>query len=425
MNAAIFLVFTFSLLFLSVPIFVALLAPTLLAINIFAHPVPEISFAGRLVEGINSFTLLAIPLFIFAADVIARGEIGGRLLRLVEAQIGHVTGGVAIATAVACALFGAISGVGAAAVVSIGPIVFPALIRQGYSRSFALGLILVSSTLAMLVPPSVVILIFALQTTESVSRLFLSGLCAGLILTAAIALYAYVYARLHGIGQHPRASTAERRTAMREARWALGLPVIIFGGIYSGAFTPTEAAAAACVYAMVVETAVYRQLRFGQLFNVSSSSAMTIATLMILISAGSVLSYYLTLEAVPQMISGVLGDQSQIVILLLINVIFLIVGMFIDPSSAVIIFSPLIYPTALAAGIDPIHLGALVVLNVSIGMVTPPMGMNLFLGCMTFQVSYFEAVRGVWPFVVVALITLALVTFVPSLTAWLPHALLG
>ena len=190
MPAAVFLITTFGLLFLAAPIFISILAPTFFAIEVFGQPVPQMAFIQRLVEGINSFALLAIPLFIFSADIISRGQIGARLLAMVESMLGHLTGGVAITKAVACALFGAISGVGAAAVVSIGPIVYPALLRQGYSRSFAVGLILASSTLAMLIPPSVSIIIFALQTNGSVGQLFLSGLSAGVLLTAAFAFYA-------------------------------------------------------------------------------------------------------------------------------------------------------------------------------------------------------------------------------------------
>ena len=260
MAAPFFLGAVVLLLTISAPVFIVILAPTFMAIEGFGQAVPALAFVQRMVEGINQFSLLAIPLFIFSADVIARGEIGERLLRMVESLIGHVTGGVAITTAVACALFGAISGVGAAAVVSIGPIVYPALIRQGYSRGFAVGLILSSSTLAMLIPPSVAIIIYALQTNGSVGQVFLSGLSAGVVFTAMIATYAYVYARVKGIGRQPRAGRRERIDAFRNAFWALGLPAIIFGGIYSGVFTPTEAAGAACVYAIVVETLVYRRL---------------------------------------------------------------------------------------------------------------------------------------------------------------------
>ena len=375
----------------------------------------------KMMQGINKFSLLAIPLFIFSADIISRGEIGRPLIHLVESMIGHVTGGVAITTAVTCALFGAISGIGAAAVVSIGPIVYPALIKQGYSRGFAVGLILSSSTLAMLVPPGVAMILYSLQTMSSVSSVFLAGLSAGIVFTALLAAYSYIYARVRGIGRQKKAPWSERLDSLKRSGWALGLPAIIFGGIYSGTFTPTEAAAGACAYAMIVETLVYRQLRVRDLFRVSSESATVIAMLLILITAGSVMTYYLTLENVPQAIAGSLEGRTVFAVLLLINVLFLLAGMFIDPNSAIIVLTPLIFPVAQALGIDPVHLGAVIVLNVAVGMISPPFGLNIFIGIATFKVPYWEVVRSVWPFILLAILALAIVTYVPGLVMWLPR----
>lgn len=406
---------------ISAPIFIAVLAPTLLTFELFGPPIPSMVLVQQMLQGINKFSLLAIPLFIFAADIIARGEIGERLLGMVESFIGHYTGGVAITTAVSCAMFGAISGVGAAAVVSIGPIVYPTLLKQGYSRGFAVGLILSASTLAMLIPPGVAMILYSLQTMNSVGDVFLSGLSAGAIFTAALALYAYSYARVRGIGRKEKESWSARYISFKRAGWAMGLPAIIFGGIYTGTFTPTEAAAGACAYAMFVETIIYRQLQFGELFNLSSRSAMVIATLLILISAGSAMTYYLTLENVPQAIAGMLEGHSRISVLLMINVVFLIVGMFIDPNSAIIVLTPLVYPVAQALGIDPMHLGAVVVLNVAIGMITPPFGLNIFIGMTTFDVPYLEVVKSLVPFIAVALFVLVLITYVPILVTWLPQ----
>lgn len=406
---------------ISAPIFISVLAPTLLTFELFGPPIPSMVLVQQMMQGINKFSLLAIPLFIFAADIIARGEIGERLLGLVESFIGHYTGGVAITTAVSCAMFGAISGVGAAAVVSIGPIVYPTLLKQGYSRGFAVGLILSASTLAMLIPPGVAMILYSLQTMNSVGDVFLSGLSAGAIFTAALALYAYSYARVRGIGRKEKESWSARYISFKRAGWAMGLPAIIFGGIYTGTFTPTEAAAGACAYAMFVETIIYRQLQFGELFNLSSRSAMVIATLLILISAGSAMTYYLTLENVPQAIAGMLEGHSRISVLLMINVVFLIVGMFIDPNSAIIVLTPLVYPVAQALGIDPMHLGAVVVLNVAIGMITPPFGLNIFIGMTTFDVPYLEVVKSLVPFIAVALFVLVLITYVPILVTWLPQ----
>lgn len=425
MPVLVFLGVAVALFAISAPIFIAILAPTIITFELFGPPIPSLVIVQQMMQGINKFSLLAIPLFIFSADIIARGEIGKRLLNLVESAIGHITGGVAITTAVTCAMFGAISGVGAAAVVSIGPIVYPALLRQGYSRGFTVGLILSASTLAMLIPPGVAMILFSLQTMSSVGSVFLAGLSAGVVFTASLAVYAYFYARIKGIGRQPKASWDERLRSLKRASWALGLPAIIFGGIYTGTFTPTEAASGACVYAIFVETLIYRQLKFTQLLNVSSQSAMVIASLLILISAGSAMTYYLTLENVPQLISGILEGHSRVVVLLIINAAFLVAGMFVDPNSAIIVLTPLVFPVTEALGIDQVHLGAVIVLNVAIGMISPPFGLNIFIGMMTFKVPYLEIVRSVLPFIILALMVLALVTYVPVLVTWLPERVMG
>ena len=421
MPAAVFSTIAIVLFAISAPIFLAILVPTIISFELYGPGISSTVLAQKMMQGINKFSLLAIPLFIFAADIIARGKIGARLIRLVESMIGHVPGGVAITTAVTCALFGALSGIGAAAVVSIGPIVYPALLRQGYSRGFAVGLILSSSTLAMLVPPGVAMILYSLQTLSSVSNVFLAGLGAAIVLTVLLALYSFVYALIKKVGRLERAPWSERLKSLKQSIWALGLPAIIFGGIYSGVFTPTEAAAGACVYAMIVETLVYRQLRVRDLFKVSSASATVIAMLMILITSGSVMSYYMTLENVPQTITGSMEGNTLFTVLLLINLLFLFAGMFVDPNSAIIVLTPLIAPLANALNIDPVHLGAIIVLNVAIGMITPPFGLNIFIGITTFKVPYWEVVKAVLPFILVVLVALAIVTYIPGVVMWLPR----
>ncbi|RAH99157.1 hypothetical protein DLJ53_21655 [Acuticoccus sediminis] len=409
------------ILVLGAPIFLAILAATFGTFELFAPPMPRMVLPQRMVDGVNKFSLLAIPLFIFAADIIARGQIGSRLVAMVESFCGHVRGGLAIATIIACALFGAMSGIGPAAVVSIGPIVFPALMRQGYSRGFAVGLIVTASTLAMLIPPSVAMILYALQTNTSIGAVFLSGLGSGVLFTIVLCVYAYVYARRHDIATDTRATWPERLKKTREAAFALGLPVIILGGIYGGAFTPTEAAAFACVYAMLVEVLIYRKLSVAELFRISSTSAGTIAIILILVSAGTVLTYYLTLSQVPQQVTATLSGASDVTILFIINVLFLVAGMFADPNSLIIVLTPLIYQAALAAGIDPVHLGAVIVANVALGMVTPPFGLNLFIGITTFRVSYLDVVKAVMPFIVLMLVVLVLITYIPAISLMLPE----
>ncbi len=408
------------LLLISAPVFIAILAPTLLSFELFGPPLPAMVLTQQMMQGINKFSLLAIPLFMFSADIISRGEISSRLLRLVEAAVGHLTGGVAITTAITCALFGAVSGIGTAAIVSIGPIVYPALLKQGYSPGFSAGLILSASTLAMLVPPGVAMILYALVTTSSVGGVFLAGLSAGVVLMLLLTVYCYLYAVVNKVGSQPRASWRERGVSLKRAGWSLGLPIIIFGGIYAGTFTPTEAASGACVYALFVEIVVYRKLKFHQLFDVTVKSSIMIASLLILLTAGSALAYYLTLQDVPQLIAGFMEGSSRNELLLSINVVFLIAGMFVDPNSAIIVLTPLFAPIAQALAIDPLHLGAVIVLNVALGMVTPPFGLNLFVGVMTFRVPFLELSRSMLPFIGISLIALILITYVPILVTWLP-----
>ena len=411
------------LLLVSAPVFIAILAPTLLSFELFGSPVPTMALTQQMMQGINKFSLLAIPLFMFSADIISKGEIGTRLLRLVETTVGHLTGGVAITTAVTCALFGAVSGIGTAAILSIGPIVYPMLLKQGYGPQFSAGLILAASTLAMLVPPSVSMILYSLATNSSVGGVFLSGLSAGVVFMLLLTLYCYVYARIKQTQRQSRASWRERFVSLREAGWSLGLPAIIFGGIYAGTFTPTEAASGACVYALFVETVVYRKLKLRELVDVTERSAIVIASLLILLTAGSALAYFMTLQDVPQQIAGLMEGSSRVEVLLSINVVFLIAGMFVDPNSVIIVLTPLFAPIAQALAVDPLHLGAVIVLNVAIGMMTPPFGLNLFIGMATFRVPFVDICRGILPYIGIALVALMLVAYVPILTTWLPRSL--
>lgn len=414
-----FIVVILVLLGLSFPIFLGILTATITTFEIFGPRMPSLVMAQRAIEGVNIYALIAVPLFIFAADIIARGEIGERLVALVESLVGHIRGGLAIATVVSCALFGAISGIGAAAVVTIGPILYPSLLRQGYSPGFSAGLILSASTLAMLIPPGVAMILYSVQTSASVGDVFLAGLGAGLLFTGALALFSYLYARRHGIGYSRRASLPEVARAFWRAGLALGLPAVIFGGIYGGVFTPSEAAAVACVYAVVVECFVFRNLALRDLFKLSVGSGTVIATLLILIAVGGSMAWYMTLLQVPQQITGLMNGLEPWMILLIINIVFLIAGMFIDPNSAIIVLSPLVYPTAMSIGVDPVHLGAILVFNLAIGMITPPFGLNIFIGIATFKIPYVDILRSLLPFIAIALGTLLVATYFSASVMWI------
>ncbi|PZX36756.1 C4-dicarboxylate transporter DctM subunit [Roseinatronobacter thiooxidans] len=419
MPIAVFAIAIGVLLLIGAPIFLAMLVATFASFELFAPPIPTMAIPQRMVDGVNRFSLIAIPLFIFAADIISRGQIGERLVRLTEAFVGHYTGGVAMASVVACAMFGAMAGIGPAAVVSIGPIVFPALVRQGYGRGFAAGLILSASTLAMLIPPGVAMILYSVETNNSIGQMFIAGLTTGLFFALVLMVYAYIYARVKGIGKLPKVPWRARWLAFRRAGWALGLPIIVLGGIYGGAATPSEAAAFACAYAIIIETLIYRSIRFRDLYKISAASAATIAVLMILISAGSVMTYYMTLMQYPVQITRAVAGVSPETVLVFINIVFLFAGMIIDPNSAIIVLTPLIYSAAMAAGIDPIHLGAVVVMNVAIGMITPPFGLNLFIGMTTFRLGYWEVTRAILPFVAIMIGALLVITYLPAIALFL------
>ncbi len=425
MPAVILVSSAIALLVLAFPIFLAILASTLVTFELWGPPMPGRVLAQRLVEGVNVFALLAVPLFIFAADIIGRGQIGRRLVDLMEGLVGHYRGGLAIATVLACAMFGAISGIGAAAVVSIGPIVYPSLIRAGYGKGFTVGLILAASTLAMMIPPGVAMILYSIQNSTSVARVFLAGLSSGVIFIAMISAWCWIHAWRNRIEPLPRLDFRERLNRIWRSAWAVGLPVIIFGGIYSGVFTPTEAAAAACVYAAFVEVVIYRQIKPWELMKISQPSAIMIATLLILISVGSLMTWYLTLERVPAQITQIMEVVPVGGVLAMINVLFLLAGMFIDPNSAIIVMAPLIQPAAVAIGLDPVHLGAMLVFNLAIGMITPPFGLNIFIGISTFRLPYLTVVKSVVPFIVIGIITLLLITYIPQLTTWLPGVVYG
>ncbi|MER1968374.1 TRAP transporter large permease [Castellaniella sp. GW247-6E4] len=407
------------LLLMSLPIFISLLLPAIAGLTWFGMSMPPVAVVQHAINGVSIPALLAVPLFMFAADIIAGGEIADRLVALMEAAIGHIPGGMAIATIMTMMLFGAISGVGVAAIVSIGPIAYPVLLKRGYSRGFALGLILSGATLSMLIPPSVAIILYGLQANQSIAQTFLTGLAAGIVFAIILIAFTLVYVRVRGLGNDQKFSLEGLMAAARRASLAILFPLIILGGIYGGITTVTEAAAVSVGYAVLVEIYVYKRLNWAALVSIARSSSKVIAMVMILIVGGSLLTWYLTLQQVPQLVANIGAFDSAVTVLLVINLIFLFAGMLVDVNSAIIILTPLIMPAALKVGIDPVHLGAVVAMNLAIGMISPPFGMNLFVGMATFKLSYKETLKAVLPFLLLMLVSLVIVTYVPGSTLWL------
>jgi C4-dicarboxylate transporter DctM subunit len=406
------------LLVLGFEMFLVMGIPSLLAWQMFFPNIPPVAIAQKLVGGVNTSTLLAIPFFVFAADLMARGTIAKRLTDLVKSNVAHLSGGLGHTTVISCMCFGSICGSAPATVAALGRLLHPELIRARYSEKFSLGLIASSAECALLIPPSITLIIYGWLTGTSIADLFAAGLAVGIVLGIAFMIQVQIVTWRSGAGASARATWHERLLALREGLVALGMPVIILGGIYGGVFTATEAAAVAVVYALVIEVLVYRSFGFRELLQVSESSAVTVVVIFILLAMGSVLSFFITLAQVPAFFTQLFADWkvNWIVFLLIVNVILLVAGMFIDPNSILLVLIPTFYPVAVALGIDPVHFGLIVCLNICIGMITPPFGLDLFVTSSTLRRPVELVIAGVWPFIATNLIVLVLITYVPAIS---------
>ena len=412
---------------LSIPIFVCLSGTVVVAFVMFSD-VPLMTVVMRMFAGIDKFALMAIPFFVLAANLMSEGGISRRIIDLANALVGNFRGGLAISTVLACTFFSAICGSSPATVVAIGGLLFPAMVKANYPKSFASGLITSSGSLGIIFPPSVNMIVYGAVTGVSVGALFVAGVGAGLLFTGALMLYAYIKtSRLPDILCSDKADSAAIWRSMREAAWGLGVPVIILGGIYGGVFTPTEAAAVAVIYAFVISTLVYREATIATLYKALVSSAVTTAQIMILLAAASVFGWILTAEGITRDIAETMMALSQnpYMILLMINIIFLVAGMFIDGASITIILAPLFYPIAVNVGIDPVHLGIVIVVNSAIGMFTPPFGLNLFVATSITDQPLSQVSKGILPFIVVTILALLVITYIPDVSLWLPRQIYG
>lgn len=407
--------------------FLVLGVPAIMTKQFFYGSLPDPVIVQKVVGGINHSTLLAIPFFILAAELMGDGQIARRLTGLVQSLVGHRKGGIGYTVIGGSMAFGSVSGSAPATVAAMGRMVYPEMRAAGFRDRFSLGLIASSAETALLVPPSITLIIYGWMTGASVARLFVAGIAAGLVLGLVFAVLVAVEARRSGVSAGPRTSWSERVAAIRHAGWALGMPLIILGGIYTGFFTPTEAAAASVVYAILVEGVVFRSLTFRKLFEITERAAISTAIIFILLALGGLLSYFITLAQVPNQILAFLTavEAGPVIFLLVVNVAFLIAGMFIDPNSALLILVPPLYPVATAFGIDPIHFGMIVTLNISVGMITPPFGLDLFVASSTLGKPVMTIISGIWPFVIANLLALAVITYLPPISTFLPNLVFG
>ena len=390
-----------------------------LAVMIGYMPNMDLSMAcQQLIAGVSSTVLLSVPMFILAADIMCAGTTTKRLLDLVETFVGHIHGGMAITTATTCTMFGAISGSTQATVVAIGKPMRQRLLGLGYKDSDSAALIICSAIIALLIPPSISMIMYAVVTGTSVGDLFIAGVVPGILMLLFFAVYSYIFARMKKMPMQPKATWAQRAEAFKKAIAPLGFPVIIFVGIYSGFFSPTEAAAIAVLYALILELFVFRSIRIRDLKRISLSTAVVTSAVFVLVAGGALFSWVISYAQIPQMLTGaILGDApSALQILVTVTIFFFIGCMFVDSLVVIIILSPIFYALAVQAGIDPIHLGIIITLQAAVGSVTPPFGCNIFTACAIFNRPYLDMVRGLPPYLIMLIAISVLIILFPQLS---------
>ena len=405
------------LLLLGFPIFLVLLASVSTAL-VFFMQVPLSALHQNLFGAIDAYALLAIPFFIFAGELMGRGSVAGRLVGFVNAGVGSVRGSLAVTTVGASALFGAISGVRAATVATIGRVMLPALRKNGYPEKFSAGLLTAVGAIDIIIPPSIPMIVYGAAAQQSVPRLYAAGILPGLLLASLLCAYVMWYARRHKLSRGEPFSWVAFKNATLRGLGALGAPIIILGGIYGGVFSPTEAAAVACLYAIVVARYFYRELSWRDIVASGATTAVFTGQILIIVACASVFGWLLTVNQVPAaIVEWLTGMQlPSWSLLLAINVLLLIVGCFIDPLSAILLLSPLLVPLVTAIGVDPIHFGIIVTVNLSIGLFHPPFGINIFVAQSVLKLPLETIYRGIVPFVFIYLFALGLITYIPEIS---------
>lgn len=375
----------------------------------------------QMMGGIRPASLIAVPMFIFAADIMTRGQSAGRLINLVMSFVGHVKGGLAVSTAAACTMFGAVSGSTQATVVAIGSPLRPRMLKAGYKDSFVLALIVNSSDIAFLIPPSIGMIIYGVVSQTSIAELFIAGIGPGLLILVLFSIYSYIYAVRNNVPTEEKATWGERMKSLREAIWPMGFPVIIIGGIYGGIFSPTEAAAACVIYALIIEVLIFRTMNLGNVYDTAKSTGLITAVVFILVGAGAAFSWVISFAQVPQEILGAIGitEMGRIGVLFVISIAFFIGCMFVDPIVVILILVPVFAPVVNSLGLDPVLVGTIITLQVAIGSATPPFGCDIFTAIAVFKRPYMDVVRGTPPFIFILLSVAVAMIFFPQIALFL------
>lgn len=423
MTAIILFVSLAIFLLLSVPIGISLGLSSLATI-VTQDPISMETFVQSMIQGLNSFPLMAVPLFTFAGEIMGRGGISKRLIKVSSIFFGRLTGGLGIVTIVTCLFFAAISGTGSAAVAAIGLIMIPTMVNKGYDKGYSSALVSTAGTVGVIIPPSVCMVVYAVAAGASVSGLFMAGIVPGLVIGVGLIIYSFIYSKKHGYkGDDTKYSLKEAVKIIIDAIPGLLIPVIILGGIYGGIFTPTEAAAIASVYGIIVSIFIYKEVKVKDLVPIMYRSCLMCATVLIIIGISTGFGRILTITQVPAQIADfILGiTNSKILVLLLINVLLLIVGTFMETNAAIIILTPILLPVVMQLGVNPIHFGIIMVMNLSIGFITPPLGANLFMACQVGDISFDRLVKSIVPWIVVMILILMLITYIPAISLSLPQ----
>ncbi len=424
MNATIIFILLVVLMLTGMPISISL-GLTVLTFLFTMTDVPVQAVALKLFTGIEKFEIMAIPFFILAGNFLTHGGVARRMIRFATSLIGHWHGGLGLAGVMACALFAAVSGSSPATVVAIGSVILPAMVKQGFPNRFGAGIITTSGSLGILIPPSIAMVMFSVSTNVSVGSMFIAGIVPGICLAMLLGLTTWYIARKHNYPRMPKASWGERFVAFRESMWGLLLIVVVMGGIYSGKFTPTEAAAMAAVYAFVIAVFVYKDMPLSKIPKVLLDSASMSAMLLYIITNAVLFSFLMTSENIPQAMAQWMIDQGfgPIAFLLVVNILLLAAGNFMEPSSIILILAPILFPVAIKLGINPIHFGILIVVNMEVGMCHPPVGLNLYVASGITKMGISELTMAVMPWLLTMLAFLGVVTYWPGLTLWLPRLL--
>ncbi len=416
----------FGLMLIGVPVAVSLGTSTMLTALLFTD-IDLMGVPQKVFDGLDHYSLMAIPMFILAGAFLSKGSASGRIIEFAKSIVGHLPGGLPIAAIFASIIFAAVSGSSPATVVAIGSVMYGAIKAEGYPTKYAIGTIATAGSLGILIPPSIVFIVYGVTAEQSIGKLFMAGVVPGLMIGTMMMIVTYIGAKRLGFKRHKMASFKVRMEKFKEAFWALMLIVLVIGGIYGGLFTPTEAGAASAVYAFFVSYFIYKDLKLKDVYPIVLEAAMTSSMIFFIIANAMIFSHFLTDESIPQDITQMIlnANVGPIMFLVIVNILLFLMGQFMEPSSVVMITVPLLLPIALSLGIDPIHFGVVMIVNMELGMITPPVGLNLFVASGITGLSLKEVIVASLPWSVTILVGLLLVTYIPIISLWLPNLMFG